>query len=119
VKEADRSTDDLPFKSTFGITGSYVGLGLVIVALVATFYISLFPAGGPPDAEAFFASYLGVPVLIPFSIGWKVWKKDWSICVPMRVILADLDFGRRVAEEVPPKQEQNIGLGRKVLRAIF
>jgi yeast amino acid transporter len=37
-----RSTDELPFASQFGVWGSYIGLGLNILCLIATFYVSLW-----------------------------------------------------------------------------
>lgn len=50
--------------------------------------------GGPYlDAEAFFMSYLSAFVIILFFVGWKVWKREWSIGVSLRN--ADLDRGRR------------------------
>ena len=36
------SLDELPFRAQLGVIGSYVGLSLNIIALVATFYVSLF-----------------------------------------------------------------------------
>ena len=34
--------DELPFKAQFGVIGSYIGAFLNIIALIATFYVSLF-----------------------------------------------------------------------------
>lgn len=45
------SLDELPFKAGFGVVGSYVGLTLNILALIATFYTSLwvrFSQHSPP-----------------------------------------------------------------------
>lgn len=36
------SVDELPYKASFGVIGSYLGFFLNMVALVATFYVSLF-----------------------------------------------------------------------------
>lgn len=36
------SLDELPFKAGFGVVGSYIGLSLNILALIATFYTSLW-----------------------------------------------------------------------------
>lgn len=119
-KKLGRTTDELPFKSSFGIIGSYIGLTLIVLALIATFYVSLFPIGSPPDAETFFESYLGAPVMIPFYVFYKVWKKDWSLYVPMGKILADIDVGRRPTEELEAKQqEKSLSLGRRIYRMIF
>lgn len=88
-----RSTDELPFTAMFGVIGSWIGLGLNILCLVAQFYVALFPIGGKPDAQAFFESYLAAPIVLLFYVGWKVWKKDWSLCVDLHNI--DVDEGRR------------------------
>lgn len=88
-----RSTDDLPFTAMFGVWGSWIGLALNILCLIAQFYVALFPIGGSPDAEAFFEAYLAAPLVIVFFIGWKLYKKDWKFGVKLRDI--NIDEGRR------------------------
>lgn len=90
---AGRTTDDLPFAAMFGTVGSYLGLGLNVLCLIAQFYIALWPIGGKPDAKAFFESYLGFPIIVAFYIGYKVYSRDWSLCVPIESIR--VDEGRR------------------------
>lgn len=41
-KVQGRSLDEIPYLASFGVPGSYIGLFLVIICLMATFYISLF-----------------------------------------------------------------------------
>lgn len=41
-KAAGRRVQDLPYQAQFGVLGSYCGFFLNVVALVATFYVSLF-----------------------------------------------------------------------------
>jgi len=41
-KAQGHSLDELPFKAQFGVTGSYIGFFLTCIALLATFYVSLF-----------------------------------------------------------------------------
>jgi amino acid transporter len=41
-KAQGHSLDELPFKAQFGVAGSYVGVFLVVICLVATFYVSLY-----------------------------------------------------------------------------
>ena len=76
-----RTTDDLPFAAMFGVLGSWIGLALNILCLIAQFYVALFPIGGTPTlgAEYFFESYLAFPVVILFFVGYKVWYKDWKL----------------------------------------
>ncbi|TVY81031.1 putative amino-acid permease P7G5.06 [Lachnellula suecica] len=89
-----RTTDDLPFAAIFGVTGSWIGLGLNIMCLLAQFYIALFPIGGaPPNAEDFFEAYLAAPIVIAFFVGYKLWKREWSIGVDLSAI--KVDEGRR------------------------
>lgn len=88
-----RTTDDLPFAAMFGVIGSYIGLTLNILCLIAQFYVALWPIGGKPEAKAFFESYLGFPIIMLFYIGYKVYYNDWSLCVDLNTI--DIDAGRR------------------------
>jgi amino acid transporter len=37
-----RTTSELPYKTPFGVVGSYVGLSLNILCLIATFYVSVW-----------------------------------------------------------------------------
>jgi len=90
---AGRTTDDLPFAAMFGTTGSYIGLGLNILCLIAQFYVALWPIGGKPDAKAFFESYLGFPIIVAFYLGYKVYSRDWSLCIDLNTI--NVDEGRR------------------------
>lgn len=52
-KAQGHSLDELPFQAQFGVIGSYIGLTLTCIALVATFYVSLF------------VSFTGCPSLLP------------------------------------------------------
>lgn len=42
MKAQGRSLDEIPWKSPFGLIGSYVGLGLASLCLVAVFYSALY-----------------------------------------------------------------------------
>lgn len=66
--------EELPFKAAFGVWGSYVGLFVFIIALVAQFYVALFPVGGDPSASRFFQAYLAGPFLIALYLGWKIYS---------------------------------------------
>ena len=44
-KAQGHTLDELPFQAQFGVAGSYVGFFLNCIALVATFYVSLFVSG--------------------------------------------------------------------------
>ncbi|KAL8639625.1 MAG: hypothetical protein Q9228_003359 [Teloschistes exilis] len=68
-----RSVSELPYQASFGVAGSYIGLFLNWVALIATFYTSLFPIGASPNAEAFFESMLALPLAIALYVVWKLY----------------------------------------------
>lgn len=91
--KAGRTVDDLPFAAMFGVIGSWIGLGLNILCLIAQFYVALFPIGGKPDAQAFFQSYLAAPIVILFFVAYKVYYRQWSIGVKLDEI--NIDEGRR------------------------
>lgn len=115
---AGRSIDDIPFRSQFGVYGSYVGVFLVVICLVATFYVSLFPIGGDPNAEDFFESYLAAPIVLALFIFYKVWTRDWSFGIKVQDM--DLDTGRRRYEDLPPEPvERKMSVGKKAARFIF
>lgn len=51
------------------------------MAIIATFYTSLFPLGSDPDAEVFFENYLAAPIVIALYLGWKIYTRDWKLFV--------------------------------------
>ncbi|KAK4977351.1 hypothetical protein LTR66_010768 [Elasticomyces elasticus] len=75
------SLDELPYKASFGVTGSYIGLILNILCLMAQFYVALYPVGGSPDATNFFQSYLAAPVVIALYLFWKIKSRDWTLFI--------------------------------------
>jgi amino acid transporter len=98
-----RTKDDLPFAAMFGVIGSWIGLGLNILCLIAQFYVALFPIGGNPEVEAFFEAYLAAPVVILFFVGYKIYNRQWSIGVKLHEI--DVDEGRRELDFAALKEE--------------
>lgn len=108
--------EQLPFQAQFGVIGSYIGLVLNVIAIVATFYVALFPLGGKPDAEAFFQSYLAGPVVIALYVFWKLWSRDWSLFV--RAQDMDVLTGMREGALDSPIEKGRTGW-QKALRAFF
>ncbi|VEU21153.1 DEKNAAC102088 [Brettanomyces naardenensis] len=93
LKSKGRGIDELPFTSQVGVIGSWWGLIMNIIILIAQFWIALFPLGGSPNAEDFFEAYLTVPVLIVCYFGYIIWKRDFTLFVRNRD--CDIDTGRR------------------------
>ena len=95
-------------------------MALNLIALIATFYTSLYPVGGSPDAEAFFESYLAGPIILALYLGWKLYSRDWSLYVKTKDM--DVTTGIRrgsieVAQEMRVEGKQ--GGFKKALRAFF
>ncbi|PBP20065.1 amino acid permease [Diplocarpon rosae] len=85
--------DEIPFQAIGGVGGSWLGLFLVGICMVAQFYSALCPVGvsGIGTAQDFFMSYLALPVVLLFwAIGY-LWKRQgW-----LRTSQIDVDTGRR------------------------
>ncbi|GAB0134187.1 Amino-acid permease inda1 [Epichloe bromicola] len=86
--------DEIPFKAAGGIHGSYLGLFLCVIVLMAQFYSAIVaPPGkeGMGTAESFFQQYLAAPVILFFWIVGYAWKREGWI----RTHQIDVDTGRR------------------------
>ncbi|EED17158.1 amino acid transporter, putative [Talaromyces stipitatus ATCC 10500] len=73
-----RSTDELAYVAPWGVYGSYIGLGLNILCLIAEFYVSVQPL----DVQAFFENYLAAPIVIALYAFWRIysaWTKDPTV----------------------------------------
>lgn len=72
-----------------------------ILALVAQFYVALYPVGGTPlTAEGFFSAYLAGPFLVGLYIIWKVYS--WFVYPSHRrmwVALKDVDIYSGMRED--------------------
>ncbi|KAJ6034092.1 hypothetical protein N7460_009909 [Penicillium canescens] len=88
-----RSLSELPYRTPFGVVGSYLGLSLNILCLIATFYVSVWPPGSSPNAKYFFEQYLAAPLVLALYLFWKVFTKQWRMWVPLQEI--DLQAGLR------------------------
>ena len=93
-KVQGHTMDELAFAAPFGVIGSWFGLILNILCLIAQFYTAVFPVKGSPNAEAFFQAYLAAPILILFYVVWKVLKRTPF----QRPSTIDLVTGRRLLD---------------------
>lgn len=88
--------DDLAWVSPVGVTGSYLGLGMNILILIAQFWTGFAPINYEEKSIAylldhFFQAYLAAPLVISFFAGYKLWTgSKW---VKLRDV--DLFTGRR------------------------
>ncbi|PHH91619.1 hypothetical protein CDD83_10963 [Cordyceps sp. RAO-2017] len=86
--------DEIPFKAPAGVAGSWLGLFLCFIVLVAQFYTAIVAKPGESGmgtAEDFFKAYLAAPVVLLFWLAGYLWKRTgW-----LRTEEMDVDTGRR------------------------
>lgn len=94
-----RSLDELPYRASCGVWGSYICLFVSIIALIAQFYVALYPIGGPNlDVKTFFQLYLAGPLFVFLFLLWKIYAffvkpEDRRMWVPIKNI--DIYSGMR------------------------
>lgn len=104
MKVQGRSLGEVGFKSQVGVWGSYYAAVMMILTLVAQFWVALAPIGsGELSALSFFENYLAMPILIAFYFGYMLWKRDWRLFIRAKDI--DLDSHRQVFDEEVLRQE--------------
>ncbi|KAL9024311.1 MAG: hypothetical protein Q9196_006607 [Gyalolechia fulgens] len=112
--------DEIPFKAIFGVYGSWIGLILIFLVLVAQFAVALYPLGGAdPSAEAFFKAYLALPVVLVFWAGGFFWKRaGW-----LRTHQIDVNMHRRAVdwERINGEKQRVAALPawRRILHVVF
>lgn len=87
-----RGTDELTYTAQFGVWGSYYGIFMNFLVLMAEFWVSLFPEGSA-DAKNFFSVFLSLAIFVAFYIAHKVWKRDWKLFIRAKDM--DIDTGRK------------------------
>ncbi|TGJ82718.1 hypothetical protein E0Z10_g6042 [Xylaria hypoxylon] len=87
---------ELAFQSQVGVLGSWLGLIINVLILIAQFWIGAWPVGytmKSPDelAKSFFLVYLAAPVVVLSFVGHFLWHRTSFV----RVADMDVDTGRR------------------------
>lgn len=97
--------DELPYQALFGVWGSWFGVFLNAVCIMAVFYTAVFPIGFETytkgiRAEYFFEQFLAVPLIIILYIIWKTysWFKFPSHR-PLFIAAKDLDVYTGMRED--------------------
>jgi len=92
-KHQGHTVDEIPFQAIFGVTGSWIGLALCIIVLIATLISAILPPGVSRTATAkeFFSAWLTVPVIAVFWIIGYLWKREGGL----KIEQIDVDTGRR------------------------
>lgn len=93
-KHHGHTLDEIPFRAAGGVAGSWLGLFLIFIVLIAQFYTAIAaPIGesGMGTVEGFFKSYLALPVVLFFWACGYAWKRTgW-----LKLSQMDVDTGRR------------------------
>ncbi|GAA5902306.1 hypothetical protein JCM6882_000497 [Rhodosporidiobolus microsporus] len=87
---------ELPFTALGGVWGSWLGLTLVVLVLIAQFYIALWPIGGMAEksvdvAEGFFQAYIAFPMVLLFWVCAYIKNRT----LPYKASEIDVDTGRK------------------------
>jgi amino acid transporter len=86
--------DEIPYRASFGVWGSWVCFAINAIALIAQFYVALYPVGGPNlDVETFFELYMAAPFLVVLYLIWKIYS--WFTIPshrPMWIRIKDIDI---------------------------
>ncbi|OIW34245.1 hypothetical protein CONLIGDRAFT_626305 [Coniochaeta ligniaria NRRL 30616] len=117
-KANGRSVDELPFRAAFGVWGSYLCLLINVLALIAQFYVALYPVDGTYlDPTTFFQSYLAGPFLLALYLIWKVYSWFYRPSDrPLYVKIKDIDIFTGMREDqlrisgadVPEEERQHV-----------
>lgn len=72
--------DSLIYQSPVGTIGSWVGLIMIILVLIAQFWVAIDPIGSEnmginDKISNFFEAYLAMPVVLLFYGGYKLWYR--------------------------------------------
>ncbi|KEZ44274.1 General amino-acid permease GAP1 [Scedosporium apiospermum] len=91
-----RKLEDLAYRSQIGIIGSYIGLSMNLLVLVAQFWVGAFPIGwrdmtSRQLAESFFLKYMAAPIVCSFYVCHKLYYRTRIV----RIEDLDIDTGRR------------------------
>ncbi|RMZ86628.1 hypothetical protein DV736_g6150, partial [Chaetothyriales sp. CBS 134916] len=93
--------DELPFRAALGVWGSWVCFLINVIALMAQFYVALYPIGSPNlEASTFFQLYLAGPLLVFLYLCWKVYS--WFVRPadrPLFIRAKDIDIYTGMREE--------------------
>ncbi|ORY78824.1 amino-acid permease inda1 [Leucosporidium creatinivorum] len=95
---AGHSVEELPFRALGGIYGSILGSTIIVLILIAQFWVAISPIGLDPSTPisdrvvSFFQVMLALPVLLLVWAGVYLWK---GFAWPLPVSQIDLDTGRK------------------------
>lgn len=123
-KAQGHTTDELPYKATFGVIGSWIGLALNMICVAAAFYTALYPIGSKPNASDFFEQYLAAPMILALYLGWKLYTRDWTIFIRAKDMDVTTGMRMNLAEMADYAQEKHDrttwrGLPKRMVRTLI
>jgi len=80
-KSQGHEKHELPFQAMFGVVGSYYGLFLNAICIIATFYTAAWPIGEAATAQTFFQVFLAGPIIVALYVGYKLYSREWKMFV--------------------------------------
>ncbi|KAK1688722.1 histidine permease [Colletotrichum godetiae] len=107
-------TNQLLWKSPFGVWGGWVGLTICIIGLSANVLTAIWPVGGH-DEQAIIRDNIGTVIPIILYIGYWVWQsRIMKVKQPVLVPLDDMDVqtGIRLLDDVPISDDTGFTLVR-------
>ncbi|KAJ6786802.1 hypothetical protein PWT90_03853 [Aphanocladium album] len=95
-RHSGRRVEELPFQSQVGVWGSYLGLALNAVVIVAQFWVAAFPIGwktmsSAEIAQNLFLKWMSAPIIIVFFAVHKFYYRTGYVHIKEM----DVDTGRR------------------------
>ncbi|KAH6690312.1 amino acid permease [Plectosphaerella plurivora] len=104
-----RSTDDLLWKSPFGVWGSCVGIVICAIGLLANIVTAIWPINGKHDAGAIMRDNVGTVIPLIVLGGFVLWSRYKRPGTPTPLIMSPdkVDLSRvRLASDVAEEPEQ-------------
>lgn len=126
LKHNGVSLASLGYRASTGVLGSWYATVILLLILVAQFWIALYPVGAKkPDAENFFQNYLGACVFLLFYCGHKLWTRNWKLWIKVKDI--DVFSNRstfdeellRLEREEADQKFRNASVFGKVWKVLF
>ncbi|KAJ5491422.1 amino-acid permease [Penicillium diatomitis] len=129
-KHHGRDISELAYAAPFGVLGSWIGFGLNVLCLVATFYTAVVPM----NAEVFFENYLAGPLIIGLYFLWiayTTFNKDPKLDRGASFVkVQDMDMFSNMRDtaldvDLPPKRVYNTwgewfaAAPMRIVRSIF
>lgn len=125
-----RDVKELAFAAPFGLIGSCIGFGLVVLCLIAAFYTAV----APMSAKVWFENFLAAPIVLALMAGWGIYGyfnkdpelkrgvwfipvKDMDVFSNMRDTALDVDLA--VRKEYATWGEWIKAAPMRILRSLF